>query len=171
MEFNTQTMKTDPHKVAVSSPVRRRALEIEMLGDRPVEVLLMDDDPAIRTLGKEALTLLGCRVVCAVDGVQAIDVHRRAAAAGQRFDVAVLDVWVPGGMGGHEALQRLLQTDPALKAIAWTGDPDGFQDSEYLRMGFRGVISKPCTMKELAEVITHVLNGLTFTAGNMEVPQ
>ncbi|MEW6350103.1 MAG: response regulator [Thermodesulfobacteriota bacterium] len=159
MNCNTPSMISDQQGLPLSAAKRPHPPGITaMPGGRPVHVLLMDDDDAIRTLGKEALTMLGCRVTCADDGAQAVDAYRQAAAAGSRFDVVVLDLWVPDGMDGHMALQRLLKTDPDLKAIAWTGRPGEPELSEYLKLGFRAAIAKPCTMKELAEVITHVLN-------------
>ncbi|NJL35045.1 MAG: response regulator [Chloroflexaceae bacterium] len=66
----------------------------------PVEILVMDDDQVIRTVVRRILSKAGYDVVCAADGDEAVGVYRQAKDAGKPFDVTVMDLTIPGGMGG-----------------------------------------------------------------------
>ncbi|MFN7145359.1 MAG: ATP-binding protein, partial [Myxococcota bacterium] len=70
-------------------------------------ILVMDDDEAIRDLTRECLADLGYECEAASDGGEAIERYVAAQAAGRPFDVLMLDLTVPGGLGGRETLRRL----------------------------------------------------------------
>jgi two-component system cell cycle sensor histidine kinase/response regulator CckA len=80
-------------------------------------ILIMDDEAAIRELLYECLTSLEYEVVCARDGAKAIALYEGALTSGQPFHAVILDITVPGGMGGKEAMAYLRAIDPHVKAL------------------------------------------------------
>ncbi|MCE5272799.1 PAS domain S-box protein, partial [bacterium] len=84
-------------------------------------VLVMDDEPGVLQVASLMLKHLGCCTELAADGAQALEAFKAAREAGQPFDAVILDLTVPGGMGGRETLARLLEIDPGLKAIVSSG--------------------------------------------------
>lgn len=120
-------------------------------------VLHMDDEAMILRATKEMLESFGYDVTCAADGKEAIRKYRDASDAGNPFDVVLLDITVPGGLGGKDTMKELLAFDPAVKAIVSSGYSNDPVMASHLRYGFKGVIAKPCLMEELDEVIRRVL--------------
>jgi len=120
-------------------------------------ILLMDDEDAIRTLANELLASLGYEVETAEQGAQAIDIFKSARALGKPFDVVIMDLTVPGGMGGREAVSELLRMDPDVKAIVSSGYSNDPIMADYRRYGFSGVVTKPYGAEELIEELHRVL--------------
>jgi PAS domain S-box-containing protein len=123
------------------------------------KILLMDDEEPIRELAREMLSLLGYEVETAKDGAEAIDLYRAARETSHPFDAVILDLTVSGGMGGRETIERLLELDPQVNAIVSSGYGNDPIMAEHERYGFRGVVAKPYTAKELSETIKGVLAG------------
>ena len=122
------------------------------------KILVMDDEEMIREIVAEFAVHLGYEVELAQDGAEAVSLFRRAFESGEPFDVAVLDLTVPGGMGGKEALKRFQEIDPSARAIVSSGysnDPVMADCKEY---GFVGTISKPYEMGTLGEVLKRVIS-------------
>jgi signal transduction histidine kinase/CheY-like chemotaxis protein len=120
-------------------------------------VLLMDDEELIREAAGEVLQHLGYTVVTAGDGDKAVEIYTEALAKGEPFDVVILDLTIPGGMGGKKTLSRLKEIDPHVKAVICTGYADdpvavGFKD-----YGFCGAVTKPYTVEQLSTVLHTVL--------------
>jgi DNA-binding NarL/FixJ family response regulator len=69
-----------------------------------------------------------------------------------------MDLTIPGGMGGKEAIERLREIDPGIKAIVSSGYSNDPIMSEYRKYGFRGVISKPYKIEDLSEIVGRVTN-------------
>ncbi len=122
-----------------------------------LRVLVMDDDEIIRDLLVEMLEFLGYTAESARDGKEAIDVYFNEKAAGRPFDLVLLDLTVPGGMGGRETIEILQQKDPAVKAIISSGYSNNTIMAQYERFGFKGAIKKPYTINDLSEVINKVI--------------
>ncbi len=120
-------------------------------------VLVMDDQDPIRRLLAQMLGSLGYEVECTREGAEAIDAYERAIASGRRFDAVLLDLSIPGGMGGKEAAYRLRQIDPLAKIIVSSGYSEDPILSEFLKYGFDDVIPKPWTLTRLSQVINHVI--------------
>jgi CheY-like chemotaxis protein len=118
----------------------------------------MEDEEIVREIAQEILTHLGCDVVLAKNGEEAIETYRQFMATGQAVDFVILDLTIPGGMGGKEAIQRLLEIDPQVKAIVASGYSNDPVMANYNDYGFKGVISKPFLISELSEVIHKVLD-------------
>jgi PAS domain S-box-containing protein len=121
------------------------------------KILVMDDDEAIREVTEKILLELGYEVGSASDGAETIALYRDAAQSGQPFDAVIMDLTIPGGMGGKEAIQQLLKIDPKVIAIVSSGYSNDPIMSEYKKYGFRGVATKPYRIEKLSWVLHDVL--------------
>ncbi|HFQ80185.1 MAG TPA: PAS domain-containing sensor histidine kinase [Desulfobacterales bacterium] len=131
----------------------------KMTQARAGKVLVMDDDENIRKVATQMLQHLDCEVDTAEDGEEAIELYFKAKEEGKPFDVVIMDLTIPGGMGGKEAIGKMRALDPGIKAIASSGyatDPIMANFKEY---GFSGVIPKPYKIGELSEVLAEVIKG------------
>ena len=122
-------------------------------------VLVMDDEAPICELAAELLGRAGYVVGTASDGEEAIQFYQDAMGSGQPYDVVILDMTVRGGMGGREAVQRLLKIDPAVRAIVSSGYSQDTTMSRYRDFGFCGVVSKPYSVSELTQEIEQAIAG------------
>ncbi|MDO8835458.1 MAG: response regulator, partial [Vicinamibacterales bacterium] len=84
-------------------------------------IILMDDEKLIRDMASRMLRRSGYDVVAAHDGDEAVRLCREAIEAGAPFDAAILDVTVPGSMGGKEALRHLRDVQPGLAVVLSSG--------------------------------------------------
>ncbi len=122
-------------------------------------ILFMDDDEMVRDTAGRILTRLGYTVFYARDGAEAITAYEQARAEGRPFDVVIMDLTIPGGMGGKEAVKRLREIDPSVKAIVSSGYSDDPVMANYADYGFNSVVSKPYTIHKLGDTIRKVLAG------------
>jgi len=116
-------------------------------------VLLMDDDERIRTLAKFMIEHLGYEGTYTRNGEEAIERYRHAKEEGKAFDAVILDLTVQGGMGGEKAMAKLLEADPAIKAVISSGYADDPVMKDYRNYGFADAIAKPYTMEKLQELL------------------
>jgi PAS domain S-box-containing protein len=121
-------------------------------------VLIVDDEEAIRTLVDFTLSRLGYQVSQAETALEGVNLYREKLGAGERFDAVILDLTLPGGMGGKEALKRLIEIDPTVNAIVSSGYATDATMSRYQDFGFRGVIAKPYEASELGRTVRDVIN-------------
>jgi len=127
------------------------------LGAGKGKVLLMDDEESIRDLVGQMLDLLGYEVSFARDGSEAIEIYTQANQSGEPFDAIIMDLTVPGGMGGKDALEKLRQANPEIVAIVSSGYHTDPIMSNFKQYGFSGVIAKPYSMNDLGETLRIVL--------------
>ncbi len=120
-------------------------------------VLIVDDEEAIRALVEFTLTELGYEVMGTETALEGVDLYRQKLEAGQRFDAVILDLTLPGGMGGKEALKHLIEIDPTVNAIVSSGYAMDSTMSRYQDFGFRGVIAKPYEAAELGRTVYDVI--------------
>ena len=120
-------------------------------------VLIVDDEEAIRALVEFTLTRLGYEVTQAESALEGVDIYREKFEAGERFDAVILDLTLPGGMGGKEALKKLIEIDPTVNAIVSSGYAMDATMSRYQDFGFRGVIAKPYEAAELGRIVYDVI--------------
>ena len=122
-------------------------------------ILVMDDNEGIRELAHEALTFFGYKVEVACDGAEALKIFSEANECKRPFEVVILDLTVPGGLGGKEAIQKFLEIDPGVKAIVSSGYSNDPVMSNYKDYGFKGILTKPYNPHELMTAIDTVLRG------------
>jgi PAS domain S-box-containing protein len=121
------------------------------------KILLMDDEEVVRESMREILTFAGYEVEPAQDGTEAIDRYVKAKAADKPFDAVIMDLTIPGGMGGKEAIQRLTEIDPEIKAIVSSGYSNDPIMANFREYGFRGAVSKPYKVSEITDTLYVVL--------------
>lgn len=121
-------------------------------------ILLLDDEPAICEITSILLRKLGYDAVITSKGEDSIEVYRAALDQEARFDVVILDLSVPGGLGGKEVIAALLEMDPKVKALVSSGDANDPAVSRFRDFGFTGVLMKPYTKAVLDETIKKVIN-------------
>uniref|UniRef100_A0A7V4LCQ4 Response regulator n=1 Tax=Desulfobacca acetoxidans TaxID=60893 RepID=A0A7V4LCQ4_9BACT len=119
----------------------------------------MDDDAGVRKVAGKILTHLGYEVEFAVDGSEALDHYRRALEAGRPFDLVIMDLTIPGGLGGKETIKALLELDPEARAIVSSGYADDPIMTHYREYGFAGVIKKPYRVDAFGHALHQVLKG------------
>ncbi|RPJ08485.1 MAG: response regulator [Spirochaetaceae bacterium] len=121
-------------------------------------ILLMDDVPDVRKIGGRLLETLGYEASTAADGEEAVSLYKKAMDEGMPFAAVILDITVPGGMGGAEAVKKLAMIDPGVKAIVSSGystDPVMSRPAEY---GFCSVLKKAYTLEDMDEAIARALD-------------
>ena len=125
------------------------------------KVLVMDDDEVVRFVAGETLKRYGFEVEFANDGAQAVELYREHRQAGEPFAAVILDLNIPGGMGGEEAMKRLLEIDPDAKGYVSSGRTDDPVMMNYRSFGFSGTIEKPYFYlnKESMEDFSKILHG------------
>jgi CheY-like chemotaxis protein len=128
------------------------------------KILLMDDEEEIRRVVGQMLRYIGYEVEFSRDGAEAIERYKNARQLGDPCHAVILDLMIPGGMGGKEAIQELLKIDPEVKGIVSSGYFDEPVMSNFEEYGFRGVLAKPYSVKELGEALHMVINAQPHAA-------
>jgi len=131
--------------------------EVKSCPRRRGRILIMDDRQPLRDMMQNMLIDLGYEVESAAEGSEAVDLYKRAKESGQGFEAVILDLTVPGGMGGKETLQNLREIDSEVKAIVASGYSTDPILSDYRHYGFCGAITKPFEIKKLRETLCQVL--------------
>jgi two-component system cell cycle sensor histidine kinase/response regulator CckA len=127
-------------------------------------VLFMDDDPDILDLAGAILGLLGYDAVLTHDGTEALAEYQTARAAGRPFSAVILDLTIPGGMGGKETMRRLREIDPGVRAIVSSGYSNDAVIADFRAHGFVAMVAKPYRMEDLAKALTEAISGVTSAA-------
>ena len=142
-----------------------RAIPVERQAAGPApgkasgRVLVMDDESIVRRFLSKVLTMNGHEVETAEDGGEAIEKYRRAGEAGRPFDGVIMDLTVPGGMGGEEAIGQLLEIDPKARVVVSSGYSDSPIMARHGSYGFIGVLPKPYDIDEVERVVRKLLGG------------
>lgn len=117
----------------------------------------MDDEEIIQDVLSNMLDFLGYDVEIASDGAQAIEKYKEAKLSEKSFDAVIMDLTVPGGMGGKEAIQDLLAIDPDVRAIVSSGYSTDPVITNYQEYGFKGVVAKPFKIEELSKTLEQII--------------
>jgi CheY-like chemotaxis protein len=120
-------------------------------------VLLLDDEEYILAVASQSLRGIGWDVVTAPDGKRAVELFRNSYESKELFDVVVLDLTVPGGMGGVEAVAEMLRIDAKVKAVATSGYSDDPVMAEPTSYGFCARLPKPYLMEDLQKLIAGLI--------------
>ncbi|MBI5140898.1 MAG: response regulator [Nitrospirae bacterium] len=121
-------------------------------------VLVMDDEELVRGVAVEMIKQLGYDVDYATDGSEAVERYKAGMLGGSRYDVVIMDLSVPRGMGGKDAVERLREIDPNVRAIVSSGYSNDPVMAEFGKHGFSGVVAKPYRILELGRAIQRVMN-------------
>lgn len=140
-------------------PIRTSALE----GHEGGSILVMDDDEMVRDLVFLALNRIGYTVKTCSNGDEAICLYRSAQDTGKAFSAVLMDLTIPGGMGGVEAARRILALDPGTRLIVSSGYSDDPVMANYSQYGFCAAIGKPYRVEDIAATLRKVKKPPTET--------
>lgn len=120
-------------------------------------ILLLDDEAVILDVAQAMLSKMGHEVDCTKDGIETIEKYRQRHEAGSPYDIVIMDLTIPGGMGGQEAALGILSVDPDATLIVSSGYATSPVMANFEQHGFKAVVAKPYNYKELEDVIRRVL--------------
>ncbi len=141
-----------PDKVSV---VTERKAETLHLGRG--RVLVMDDEKTVRNVLGEMLKYLGYEVEFAGDGNEALELYKKAKKFSKSFDVVIMDITIPGGMGGKDTIKKLLEMDPKARAIVSSGYSTDPIMADFRSYGFASLVTKPYLIEELSSVLQEAI--------------
>lgn len=121
------------------------------------KVLLMDDEQVILDVTNEVLKFLGYDVMFARDGTSAIEMFRQEKAKGSPFDLVILDLSIPEGMGGKETFEKIHASDPAAKIVISSGFTNDPMLTNYAAYGLSGVLAKPYRITEVKALLESMI--------------
>jgi len=116
-------------------------------------IMIMDDEEMIRNLVHKMLSRRGFEVVSAEDGEKAIQLYQEATENGRPIDLIIMDLTIPGGMGGKEAIKEIHKIDPEAKVIVSSGYSNDSVMANFGEYGFCGAMVKPFQIRELMEIV------------------
>ena len=119
-------------------------------------ILFMDDDEVVRNLARTLLAKAGHDGTLVADGAEAVAAYRQAHTAGNAYDLVIMDLTVPGGMGGKDALVAMQKINPAVRAIASSGYSNDPVMSNHQAFGFVAVLPKPYSLDAFTKAINRV---------------
>jgi CheY-like chemotaxis protein len=131
---------------------------------RPGRVLLMDDDVDVVEVTRDMLEMLGYVADTTSCGTSAIDRFRDAASNGSDFDAVVLDLTVPGGMGGAEAVREIREIRPNVPVVVTSGYADNPVLANFREYGFDGVLPKPFGVNDLQRALEEAVTNAQVSA-------
>lgn len=117
----------------------------------------MDDEELVCEMAKEMLTRSGHEVLLAKDGAEAVQVYNKYLNTDEMIDIIIMDLTIPGGMGGENAVQEILKLDPDAKVIVSSGYSTDPIVANYQNYGFCASISKPFRQADLLSTLSEVL--------------
>jgi PAS domain S-box-containing protein len=122
------------------------------------KVLLIDDEEFLLEMASELLQHLGYTVDTAIDGKEALDLYKKGLESGQKHTVVIMDLTIPGGMGGKETIRELKKIDPDAKTIVSSGYATDPILSNFKEYGFDAMLPKPYEVEELAKILHKVIH-------------
>ena len=120
-------------------------------------ILVMDDEDVVRETFRHILERLGYTAQCINDGKEAVALYIRETTAGRRIAAMILDLTVPGGMGGMEAVVEIRKLNKELPIFVSSGYADNAVMKDPDAHGFTGSIAKPFTMADLSELLNAIV--------------
>ncbi len=139
----------------------KKVVKKEKITEEPIggneKILLMDDEELVCEVVGGMLKHLGYDVEIVRDGAEALALYGKAKDSGKSFDVVIMDLTIPGGMGGKEAIAKMIEIDPEVKAIVASGYSNDLVMAEFEKYGFKDLITKPFDVLTLSKAIKKVL--------------
>ncbi len=142
--------------------IRKKALIKNDKKAKPISgqgrVLVMEDEEIVGRVVTDMLKRVGYEATVVRDGNDAIELYKKSKESNNPFDVVILDLTIPGGMGGKETINELLKIDPEIITIVSSGYSNDPIMADYKKYGFKDVITKPYEIEELSKVIHKAIN-------------
>ena len=117
----------------------------------------MDDEASLRKMLGRMLKNLDYESEFAKDGAEAIRMYKEDQESEKPYDAVILDLTIPGGMGGKDTVKKLMEIDPEVKAIVYSGYSDDPVLANFREYGFKGMMPKPFESILLSKVLHEVL--------------
>jgi PAS domain S-box-containing protein len=152
----TFTVYLPAAKVIARTEEKKALPETPLSGEG--KILIMDDEEQVRRAAKEMLIYLGYKTEVAVDGKEAIEMFKDAHESGSPYAAVILDLTIPGGMGGRETIKHLNKMYPDVNAIVSSGYSNDPIMADYKKYGFDGIIIKPYRISDLADVLQKTIS-------------
>lgn len=121
------------------------------------KILLMDDEEEVREVAGSQLTTLGLAVETVRDGGAAVAAYREAWEHGEPYDIVIVDLTVPAGMGGRKTAKRILEIDATAKVVLMSGYVNNSVMVHFQDYGFQATVTKPFGLLELGQMLRKVL--------------
>ena len=131
--------------------------EAKNMSARKAKIMIMDDEKMVRDITMAMLIVLGHEVILAADGKEAIELYKRHADSGEPIDLIIMDLTIPGGMGGKEAVREIHAINPEARIIVSSGYSNDPVMAHYLEHGFSAALIKPFQMEDIMEVLHQLL--------------
>mgnify|MGYP001279883078 CR=1 FL=1 len=122
------------------------------------KVLLMDDEEIIIDVSREVLKFLGYEADFAKEGGAALRLYKQEKEAGQPFDLVIVDLTIPEGMGGRETIAKLREYDPGVRAVVSSGFANDPVVQDYASFGFSGRLTKPYRINEMKALLEDLIH-------------
>jgi len=123
----------------------------------PARILILDDEKDVLDVCGRMLKSMGLSCVATTDGKQTLEMYESAQSVGMEFDAVIMDLTVPGGMGGQEAVQLMLEINPRAQVIVTSGYSHDPVMANYRQYGFQAALKKPFDKADLKGVLAQVL--------------
>ncbi|MDO9042321.1 MAG: PAS domain S-box protein [Desulfocapsaceae bacterium] len=137
--------KKDNHKTAIE------------ISANTAKIMVMDDEEMVRDIAKAILLMLGHDVILAANGDEAVELYKKECDSGKPFDIIIMDLTIPGGMGGESAVQEILAINPEAKVIVSSGYSNDPVMAHYQDYGFSAAIVKPFEVQDIMNAINKLL--------------
>ncbi len=111
----------------------------------------------LQDIVKEALSMYGLSVDVASTGQEAIDKYKDAHKRGDPYDLVIMDLTIPGGMGGKETVTEILKIDKDAKCVITSGYGDDPVVANYQQYGFKAAIQKPFQLEKLITLANELI--------------
>jgi PAS domain S-box-containing protein len=143
---------------STSREVSLTRYEDEVLPDFKARVLVMDDQEIVRETVMSLLGQLGHESVSAVDGEEAVKLYREYFGTDNHLDLLIMDLTVPGGMGGEAAVKEILKINPEARVIVTSGYSNNPVMANYAEYGFCAAIVKPYRLEDVRRAIIQAVS-------------
>ena len=142
-------------------PASDRKLNVAQKEDELVvagfgRILVMDDEDFVRSVVADMLDILGYECIACENGQQACELYQQAMEADRPFSAVIMDLTIPGGMGGVDAITAIRRIDPAARGIVASGYSSDLVVANHNDYGFVAAIPKPFTLRQIAETLYEV---------------
>lgn len=134
------------------------SVQNESSSNQPYRILVMDDEDYIRNILKKMFEKFGYLVELTSEGQEAVEKYKQLITDGTPADLVLLDLTIPGGMGGMDTAEQILEFNPQAKIVISSGNPNDPMLADYQSHGIKHVLSKPfrldglmATTKEIIE--------------------